>query len=73
MIMQHFQVIIKYIFREANQLADKLANLALDQDERIQRHTFQQLPVICRRIVNMEKTQIAATRIKTRKITLHDN
>lgn len=46
---------VKHIFREVNQLADYLANMALNQAEQIQVNNFYDLPSIGRRILNIEK------------------
>lgn len=64
------QAKIQHVFREANKLADKLANEAFEQTNAIQIHVFQQLSVECRGIVNMDKAEIPSLRIKTRKITV---
>lgn len=53
--MNILQVQVKHAFREANQLADKLANLALENQAIIQAHHFRELPVACRGILNMDK------------------
>ncbi|WMV55471.1 hypothetical protein MTR67_048856 [Solanum verrucosum] len=62
------QVQVKHIFREANHLADYLANIALDQAEHVQVQSFYNLPSTERRIINMDKQQIPSLRIKTRRI-----
>ncbi|KAK6792023.1 hypothetical protein RDI58_011104 [Solanum bulbocastanum] len=64
------QTKIQHVFREANKLADKLANEAFEQTNAIQIHAFQQLPVECGGIVNMDKAEIPSLGIKTRKITV---
>ncbi|KAG5599592.1 hypothetical protein H5410_030962 [Solanum commersonii] len=61
---------VKNIFREANQLADYLANMALIQAEQIQVNNFYDLPSIGRRILNIEKQHIPSLRIKARRINL---
>lgn len=63
---KHVQV--KHIFREANQLADYLVNMALDQAEFVQIQSFHNLPSRGRRIINMDKQQILSLQIKTRWI-----
>ncbi|XP_015161212.1 ribonuclease H-like [Solanum tuberosum] len=63
------QAQVQHTFREANQIADKMANLAIDQGCIIKCQTFQQLPVGYRRLLNLDKAQIATLRIRTRRIT----
>ncbi|KAH0661911.1 hypothetical protein KY284_026842 [Solanum tuberosum] len=62
------QVHVKHMFREANNLADYLANAALDQTETVQAHGFYDLSSKGRRIINTEKHKIPSLRIKTRRI-----
>lgn len=54
------------IYREGNQLADALANSAINQTQKMQCLEFSQMPSIARRICNMDKAQIPALRIKTK-------
>ena len=66
--MATIQIHIVHIFREANQLVDCITNIAINQKDRQQYHKFQDLPSIARKILNMDKHQIRAIRIRTRKI-----
>lgn len=67
-LMANNQCKIKHAFREASQLADKLANIALEQENPLCFNNFLQLPVECRRILNIDKAQITTMRIRMRKI-----
>ncbi|XP_060181532.1 uncharacterized protein LOC132611140 [Lycium barbarum] len=66
--MRHLNMDIKHVFRKGNQLADFLANTALQHDELLEFHCFQDLPSMGRKIINMDKSQIPSLRIRTRKI-----
>lgn len=69
--LQHgIQTDFRHIFREANQFADKLANTTIDQKQHMLIQSFQQLPTQSKGILNMDKAQIASSRIKTRKINI---
>lgn len=59
---------IRHVFREANQLADKMANEAYNQQGLIQWENFQQLSGACKGILNADKSRIPTLRIKTRRI-----
>uniref|UniRef100_A0A0V0I5T3 Putative ovule protein n=1 Tax=Solanum chacoense TaxID=4108 RepID=A0A0V0I5T3_SOLCH len=59
---------IQHAFRETNQLADKLANIVLDQETPLYFNKFLQLPVGCKKLLNIAKTQVSTLRIRTRKI-----
>ncbi|WMV30684.1 hypothetical protein MTR67_024069 [Solanum verrucosum] len=61
---------ITHIYREANQLADFITNTIIDQEGKLQYQLFYQLPSKARGILNMDKQQISAIRIKTRKISV---
>lgn len=56
MILRHKKVQIRHIFREGNQLADYLANLAFDQEKFIVT-AFNQLPSSGKKILNSDKQQ----------------
>lgn len=60
--------IIKHDFREANQLADEMANEPYMQQKRRKWLNIEQLSVECRRILNIDKANIPTLRIKTRRI-----
>lgn len=49
---------VTHSYREANQLADAMANLALDGDGELRYLAFQDMPSLCRKILNMDKHQI---------------
>lgn len=68
-LMNTLHIHIKHIFREANQLADLIANTTIDQEEKQQFLNFNQLPSRAKKILNMDKQQIATIRIRTRRIT----
>ncbi|KAH0737102.1 hypothetical protein KY290_035807 [Solanum tuberosum] len=59
---------VQHAYREGNQLVDVIANSAYSKSEVHEYKQFEQLPANCRRILNMDKAQIASLRIKTRKI-----
>ncbi|KAH0781476.1 hypothetical protein KY290_001074 [Solanum tuberosum] len=66
--MTKIEVTIQHIYREGNKLADYLANLAINASEMKTFRSFEQLPSMGRKIMNMEKSQIPALRVRTRKI-----
>ncbi|PHT39376.1 hypothetical protein CQW23_22949 [Capsicum baccatum] len=49
---------ISHTYREANQLADYMANIAIEHDQMLQFHEFNQLPSQAKKIINMDKQQI---------------
>lgn len=65
--MINTQCIIKHAFREANQLADRLANIVLDQETSLFFNNFIQLPVECRKLLNIDKAQVSTMRIGYRR------
>lgn len=67
--MQKQQATIQHIFREGNQLADYLANIAFNQTGKQQSHSFKELPSAVRRIINSDKSQLPYIRVKTKQIT----
>lgn len=66
--IEGIQTEIKHIFREANNLANSLANHAFDKVGRLQYHTFQDLAIQSKKAINIYKAQILSLRIKTRPI-----
>ncbi|XP_075100004.1 uncharacterized protein LOC142176387 [Nicotiana tabacum] len=62
-IIQRWNVSVLHIMREGNQLADHLANYALDVGG-IEAHNFEQLEVQGRKIVNSDKFQCPYLRIR---------
>ena len=56
----------KHLFREANQLVDKLANVVLDQPITLVVDNFSQLPIECRKLLNSDTAQISNLRIRAR-------
>ncbi|KAH0638527.1 hypothetical protein KY285_035113 [Solanum tuberosum] len=59
---------VQHAYREGNQLANVIGNSAYSKSEVQEYKQFEQLPANCRKILNMDKAQIASLRIKTRKI-----
>lgn len=66
--MEQLNVQIQHIFREANHLADYIANTTMDQEGIQQFHSFSQLASMGRKILNMDKSGVPTIRTKTRKI-----
>ncbi|KAH0712341.1 hypothetical protein KY285_007894 [Solanum tuberosum] len=64
---------VRHIFREANQLADCIANSAVNTEDKQIFLNFQQLPSKGRKLLNIDKYQVPSVRIKTRKINLYNN
>ncbi|XP_060202278.1 uncharacterized protein LOC132630726 [Lycium barbarum] len=67
-IMEQLHVQVLHTFREGNQLADFLANATLEVENQLEYNIFESLPVLGRKILNLDKAQILLLRIKTRKI-----
>ncbi|WMV53847.1 hypothetical protein MTR67_047232, partial [Solanum verrucosum] len=61
----------QHIYREGNKLADYLANLAINSTKKKTFSSFQQLPSLGRKIINMEKAQIPSLRCCTKRILQH--
>ncbi|KAM3217162.1 hypothetical protein P3L10_026605 [Capsicum annuum] len=59
---------ITHTFRKGNTVADSLANEVIESKAMYEYHCFQQLPVVTRRLLNIDKDQIPNIRIKTRRI-----
>lgn len=67
-LMGGLQIQIRHTFREANQLADFLANKTVNKTQCMQFSSFLELPSMARRILNTDKYQVPTVRIKTRRI-----
>jgi len=67
-IMQERNIGIRHVLREANQLADALANEAYEQQQKIRIQSEGLLPRACKGIARLDRIQIPSIRIKTRKI-----
>lgn len=52
-------------------VADMLENIAMEYDNNIKCHTFSQLLIRSRRLINMDKAQIVNFRTKTKRIITH--
>lgn len=63
-------VTLQHIFREGNQLANYLANHAVEEGRKMKFHNFGELPTKGRNILNTDKYQIPTIRIRTRRIKL---
>lgn len=66
--MGHLKANIHHIFKEGNQLADYLANLAFEHQDKQIFYEFKELPNTARKIINSDKSQIPYIRIRTRQI-----
>lgn len=67
--MKRLKAEITHVFREINQLADRIVNEAFIHSEKIYYHSFEKLPVKARRILNIDKAQITTPKVRTRAIT----
>lgn len=72
-IVESMNIQVRHIYREANQFADYLANLAITQEEKVNFTSFNQLPTGAKKIINIDKQQIPTVRLRTRKITTSHN
>ncbi|WMV29406.1 hypothetical protein MTR67_022791 [Solanum verrucosum] len=72
-IMSTLNIQLVHIFREANQLADYITNIAINHEDIQPYYSFQELPSKARKILNMDKQQIPSIRIRTRKINISNN
>lgn len=61
---------MQHIFREENQLADHIANLAANKGATLIYGDFKQVPKESRQIINTNKAQILLLRIKIKNITV---
>lgn len=64
---------VSHIFREANQLADYIANSVINKEEIKTFQNFIHLPSLGRRILNIDKQQIPSIHIKKRRINTNNN
>ncbi|KAK4708865.1 hypothetical protein R3W88_029790 [Solanum pinnatisectum] len=67
-IMQQLNVQVWHIFREENQLADFIANMAINIEHKMVFQYFHQLPSLGKNILNIDKHQVPSVRIKPRRI-----
>lgn len=72
-IMGELNIHVNHIYREANQLADLIANIAINQVEKLQFNSFIQLPTAAKMILNMDKHQVPSLRIRTRRFNIHNH
>lgn len=66
--IQDQQITMQHIYREGNQLADYIANIAANEETNLTYEHFTQVPTEGRQIINTDKTLIPRLRIKTRPI-----
>ncbi|XP_075095205.1 uncharacterized protein LOC142173504 [Nicotiana tabacum] len=66
-IKNYFNVILQYIFREGNTLADFIANIVFSGAATNQFLSFSKLPSTGKRIVNLDKLQIPNLRVRIAK------
>lgn len=66
--MQNLRSQIRHVFKEANKLANNIANEAIDAVEEQQYKEFRQLSSTSRKIINMDKYGIPYIRIRIRPI-----
>lgn len=71
--MQQLNVQVWHVFREANQLADFIANTAIITEQKIIFQHFHQLPSLGKKILNIDKHQVPSVRIKTKRIYNNNN
>jgi len=72
-IVIQLNVHVQHIFREANQLADYIANTTINKKDKHGYHHFSHLPSLGKKILNIDKQQIPTLRIKTRRIISNIN
>ncbi|KAG5589747.1 hypothetical protein H5410_040261 [Solanum commersonii] len=63
---------IIHIIREGNCLNDSLANIVIDSQTDHEYHDWQKLPLVGRKNLNSNKSQLPNYMIKTRRITHND-
>lgn len=69
-IMQVLNADIQYVFREANQPTDRLANEACEHQSIITIHSESQLSVECWGTAKVDKIRILTLRIRTKSIII---
>lgn len=67
-VVQEMEVHFSHTYKEGNQLANEFANSVINQTHKMQCMEFKKMPSTARRICNMDKAQVPALRIKTKKI-----
>ncbi|WMV47051.1 hypothetical protein MTR67_040436 [Solanum verrucosum] len=72
-VIQKLNVQFWHVFREANQLADFIANTAINSEQKLIYQQFNQLPSQGKKILNIDKHQVPSVRIKTRRIYSNNN
>lgn len=64
---------VVHSYRETNQLADMMANITLDREGNLMYYSFQEMPSICRKILNMDKSEVLSLRIRTKRLDAIEN
>ncbi|WMV25323.1 hypothetical protein MTR67_018708 [Solanum verrucosum] len=72
-IMNILNTQVVHIYREGNKLVDCITNIAINHEDKQQYASFYDLPIKARKNLNMDKHQIPAIRIRTRRITNTSN
>lgn len=67
-IIANIHIQVMHIFREANQLADCITNLVINQVEKQHYDSFHNLPRTARKILNMDKQHTPTIKIRTKRI-----
>lgn len=65
-LMEEKEIQVDHVLREANQLADYIANTTINSEEKHVFSSFIQLPMMARKLINMDKHEIPSLQIKTR-------
>lgn len=68
--IQQQNIHINHIYREGNQLVDYIANEAANEETSLKYEHFNQLPSRARQILNTDKAQVPALRIRTKPIKI---
>ncbi|KAH0679660.1 hypothetical protein KY284_020745 [Solanum tuberosum] len=72
-MVEQINMQVQHIFRETNQLADYVANTAINTEAKQVFLNFNQLPSKGRKLLNIDKHNIPSFRIKTRRINIDNN